>query len=815
MARSGVDQGALWAIRASATDALRLNRRAPGKPAGGPALDQGVRPTPFAQQRPLRVLRLPVLLMAFAALAASPAAPPKPDYVQAVEFPYYLYPRALWERELVWFKTIGVRTVEFSIPWNWHQIQPADFDFTGRTSPRRDLVGLIRLLRKLDLHAWVRPLPPVPAWPNNAGPAGGPLDPRAQRAWIRQLDQLLAPQTAGHGGPIAYVEGHALSIDAAAPPSPVTTISANDPDALARSRESLAQGTPSGLGALLWSDVEDSLYPAGWAVDPASFLRKGAVGLSGDEHPTTGALRRDAALLRNWSPLLPGLRSVPLPKPAAGKFPVGVSAFELVSRGASAVSITNRGTKPFSDELRVLEPVSRRVLVIPRVTVQPGDSLWLPLGVSLGTDGLCRECSNFSAAENIVYATAELLSIEFENGILAMEFAAPQPGEVILQLARKPVGPFLAAGRPAEFDWDDKTLRARLPIPDSNAPGSHVRIGIAIEEPETSAFFNDARRLVIGQKNLVSTAYSSEDVANRSRLRLPQGFTATRTVKSPNEMDYEVNVPAGLLHGDWANLALEADGILLGRAHLQLFRPASIRLMEAMQIHFGSQTELTPDPPTAVIEPKAGGNLEISIRNNYPGIQTYHLEASGEGLEFFPPKTEISIGATDERRVSMRVFAAEGISGLRDWHIRVTGGTQVDLPMRLLLLPRGRTVAWTADLDGDGSPEWVLESQKVRAVFSTQDGGRWMEFTGKDLNSNLLPDQGIFATPGPVDVRADGDSLEFSAKGWKRTVRLLEGVVTIEQTSPLPADGLTTDRRGNTTLTIERPSPSRAVYTLK
>jgi hypothetical protein len=761
-------------------------------------------------------LVLAMLLLTVDALGAPQAAAPlKSEYVQAVEFPYYLYPRALWERELVWLKTIGVRTVEFSIPWNWHQIQPGEFDFAGRTSPRRDLTALIRLLRKLDLQAWVKPLPPVPRWPNNVGPSGGTLDARAQRVWLKELDQLLATQTARHGGPIAYVEGNALSIDAASPPVPVTTLSANDPNALGRSREALVTGITPGSGSLLWRDVEDSLYPAGWAVDSGSFLRKGAVGLSGDERPTTGALRRDAALLRNWSPLLSGLRPVIMPKPAAGKFPEGVSAVEVVSHAASAVSITNRGTTPFSDELRVQEPASKRALVIPLVTVRPGDSLWLPLDVSLGPDGLCRECSNFSAAEHIVYATAELLSIEFENGILAMEFAAPERGEVILQLARQPVGPFLAAGRPAEFDWDDKTLRARLPIPANPAPGNRVRIGIAIEEPDTSAFFNDARRLVIGQKNLVSTTYSSVDVANRSRLRLPEGFTATPIVKSPNEIDYQISVPGDLLHGDWANLGLEADGILLGRARLQLFRPASIRLMEAIQIHFGAQTELPPDPPIATIEPKAGGNLEFSIRNNYPGIQTYHLEAAGDGLEFFPPKADVDIGPTDERRVSMRVFAAEGVSGLRDWHLRVTGGTQVDLPLRLLLLPRGRTVAWTADLDGDGSPEWVLESQKVRAVFSSQDGGRWMEFTGKDLNANFLPEQGVFAAAGPVEIHADGDSLEISGKGWKRTVRLRENVVTIEQTTPLPADGLGADHRGNTILTIERPTAMSAVYALK
>src|ERR1017187_5280180 len=106
----------------------------------------------------------------------------------------------------------------------------------------------------------------------------------------------------------------------------------------------------------------------------------------------------------------------------------------------------------------------------------------------------------------------------------------------------------------------------------------------------------------------------------------------------------------------------------LGRARLQLFRPVSIRLMEAMQIHYGSETELSPEPPTAPIEPKTGTDLELSIRNNWPAIQTYFLEASGDGLEFFPPKTELIVGATEERRTPLRIFAKEGAEcGALQW----------------------------------------------------------------------------------------------------------------------------------------------------
>ena len=84
--------------------------------------------------------RLAALLLLFA--AALPA-----QFVQAVEFPYYLYPRTLWERELVWLKTIGVSTVEFSIPSSWHQIEPGEFDLTGRTSPLRPAAAPARSAR--------------------------------------------------------------------------------------------------------------------------------------------------------------------------------------------------------------------------------------------------------------------------------------------------------------------------------------------------------------------------------------------------------------------------------------------------------------------------------------------------------------------------------------------------------------------------------------------------------------------------------------------------------------------------------------------
>ena len=121
-------------------------------------------------------------------------------------------------------------------------------------------------------------------------------------------------------------------------------------------------------------------------------------------------------------------------------------------------------------------------------------------------------------------------------------------------------------------------------------------------------------------------------MAARSRLRVPEGFTATASPKSPNEIDYTVEVPADALHGDWASLVLEADGVALGRARVQLFRPLSIRLAQALQIHFGQQSVLQSDPATIPVDARAGSNVEMILRNNSPQIQNYRIEASGDNL---------------------------------------------------------------------------------------------------------------------------------------------------------------------------------------
>jgi hypothetical protein len=640
-------------------------------------------------------------------------------------------------------------------------------------------------------------------------------DPRALRKWLWDLEAGLDPFLASHGGPIAFVEGSGGVFDAPQPPPPLTAVSAMDPRALSESRGALA----TGRGSLLWKDVEDLLPPVGWEAPGSPIVHPGAVSLAGEERTSVTPLRRDALLWRYWNAVLPTMKPTRPVRLLAGRLPPGVLAQQLVAaRGASALSIVNTRNSDFQGALQVVYPPSGRRMALPTIRLGPGEALWLPIHVPLATEGFCRDCSGFGNADHILYATAELNAVEYENGILAMEFSAPRAGEVVLQLSQAPSGPLLAAGRPTDFDWDERTMRARLPVPAGKGPAYRVRIGLAIQPPETSAFFTDAKRLVIGQKNHVATSYSSEQVAQRSRLRLPETFHAADNVKSPTEIDYEIDVPSDALHGEWAPIALEADGVLMSRARLQLLRPASVRVREAVSLHYGALAELLVTPTLVPVDANAGREVSVAIHNNSSDIRNFVVEAQGESLEFSPARAEISIGGGMERDVVVRVFPVPARRGLVPWRLHISGAADLDLPMRFAMIPRGETLAYSADLDADGYPEWVLENQRTRAVFSTQDGGRWLEFFWKDSGLNVLPEGGALAGAGATDVESNSDgSLEFRGDGWRRTVRLAGNgaVLTVEQTTTLPPEILKSGKKNEILFHVNRESPARAVYSLE
>ena len=148
-----------------------------------------------------------------------------------------------------------------------------------------------------------------------------------------------------------------------------------------------------------------------------------------------------------------------------------------------------------------------------------------------------------------------------------------------------------------------------------------------------------------------------------------------------------------------------------------------------------------------------------------------------------------------ERDVSVRVFATNANAGLHTATIKLSGLATVELPAQFLVIPRNETVAYRADFDEDGRPEFILENQKVRAVFSAPDGGRWMEFVWKDSGRNVLPEAGV--NVGAARLSLTGTEL------------------TIEKDDPLPLEILKSEKHGDIFLEVHRPARNQYVYSLR
>ena len=617
-----------------------------------------------------------------------------PAWVESVEFPWNSYPKPLWERELVWLKNIGITHV--SLP------------------PARnvaELNDLLRIIRRLEIEADLEG--PVP--------------------------DELQPLTRAHGGP--------LTEPLSGPPVHISVLS---PTAVMRSRELLI----SGAGALLWTDVEETLGTAGY--------RPGAVNFAGEEKPAAVPLRRSAQLSTYWSKTFPSLHALPGAevKSTGVKSTGATPAPQLVPsvrqftgpNGISVISIINKSAKPWTGDLKVLYAAAKKELAIPGVSVPARDALWLPVNVPLTAGPLCKDCSAFANADHLIYATAEMTDMEYENGILAMEFAAPSAGEVVLQLSREPSGPFIAGGKPVEFDWDEHTQRARLKIPAGSGPGKRVRIGIAIQAPDATGFFDSARVLMIGETNRLTAQFSSEAIAQRSRLRLAPAFpTEQSSGKEPLDLIYDVKVPATAVHGDHADLSIEADGMQMSHARPQLLQPVAVRFPDAIDVHLAANSALPLFPATVSLNQRVGRDLIVTLRNNAPEIRNFAVEPMADGLEFSPAKLDVTVGASTSRDVSFRVFAKDAPPGVHLGSVAVTGAAASTEPIQFVVFPQGGAVAFSA---GGFS---LIESAKFRASFLP---GRWLEFINKDNNQNLLASTGMPFTAGGIE--AAGDALIFA-----------------------------------------------------
>jgi amino acid transporter len=96
----------------------------------------------------------------------------KPFFIYGAAFFYERLPRSMWRDSMLRLRYLGVNSLDLYVPWNWHELADGDFDFDGRTSPRRDLHEVLRLARELDFKILLRPGPVIRnEWRNGGYPA--------------------------------------------------------------------------------------------------------------------------------------------------------------------------------------------------------------------------------------------------------------------------------------------------------------------------------------------------------------------------------------------------------------------------------------------------------------------------------------------------------------------------------------------------------------------------------------------------------------------------------------------------------------------
>lgn len=622
-------------------------------------------------------------------------------WVESVEFPWNSFPEHLWERELVWLKNIGIRHV--SLP----AAGPGEMD-------RARLDKVIQIVRRLNLEADLEG--PVP--------------------------DDLQPLTRTHGGPLTE------------PPGGAVRIAATQPDTLVRERRAIN----SRAAAILWSDVEDTIGANGF--------KAGAVNFAGDETSATQPLRRAALLSGYWGAGFDEMRITPGAgmQVSAGAKPQGISVTEFQSpAGVAAISVINDSKVSWTGEIKAIDRAGKPVS-LPSVSVPAHGAVMLPAHIPLVSGPLCSGCNGFAPSDYLVYATAELTAMEYENGIVAMEFAASAPGEVVLQLDHEPSGPLVAGGKPSSFDWDEHTMRVRLPIPAGKDADGRVRIGLAMDAPDHTGFFDNARVLLIGEVNHLTAQFSSAEIAERSRLRVSPELPVTQSAApkkssaddpmasdEPVRSIYHIDVPKTAVHGDHAELVLEADGIQMSHVRPQILRPATLRFPDAIQVRLARASAYGLYPATIAVNGRAGREITVSVRNNAPEIRSFKLAMSGEGVEFSPASLDVAIGASASRDVAFRVFTSHAAPGLHSGQITLSGAADAVEPFRLVVIPAAGDLAWTAD------GFYFLENTALRASFLP---GAWLEYVSKERGEERLAAAVTPFWPGPISV--EYDALSFA-----------------------------------------------------
>ena len=96
----------------------------------------------------------------------------KKIFLNSGEIHYFRIKRELWDIHLDAAVEAGLTTVSTYVPWAWHEPEEGQFDFTGKTTPERDLQGWLQRCKAHGLTCILKPGPFILAETRGAGLPG-------------------------------------------------------------------------------------------------------------------------------------------------------------------------------------------------------------------------------------------------------------------------------------------------------------------------------------------------------------------------------------------------------------------------------------------------------------------------------------------------------------------------------------------------------------------------------------------------------------------------------------------------------------------
>jgi Glycosyl hydrolases family 35 len=130
------------------------------------------------------------------------------------EVHFWRHDPEFWPALIRGARELGLDVLSTYVCWDFHELAPGRFDFSGASNPRRNLIAYLELVQREGFWLLLRPGPYIYAeWPNSGVPdrvvQWHRLHPEFQREasrYMASVAETVRPWLATHGGPIALIQ---------------------------------------------------------------------------------------------------------------------------------------------------------------------------------------------------------------------------------------------------------------------------------------------------------------------------------------------------------------------------------------------------------------------------------------------------------------------------------------------------------------------------------------------------------------------------------------------------------------------------------